>query len=60
MSFLYLISFHKRRDLYSGFADEISKSVAIVGAEHFILPLLRSLGEWCVDLCLFCHDLTLV
>ncbi|KAG8215319.1 hypothetical protein J3R82DRAFT_8910 [Butyriboletus roseoflavus] len=29
----------------SGFADEISKLMAIVGVQHFILPLLRSLGE---------------
>ncbi|KAF8440039.1 hypothetical protein L210DRAFT_3760928 [Boletus edulis BED1] len=29
----------------SGFSDELSKVITVVGAQHFILPLLRSLGE---------------
>ncbi|KAG6369730.1 hypothetical protein JVT61DRAFT_13599 [Boletus reticuloceps] len=29
----------------SGFSDELSKAIAVVGAQQFILPLLRSLGE---------------
>lgn len=50
----------RRRDLYSGFADEISKLMTIVGVQHFILPLLRSLGERCVDFYVFFHDLIFV
>lgn len=42
----------------SGFADEISKITALVGAEHFILPLLRSLGERCVDFCVISYSIT--
>lgn len=37
----------------SGFADEMSKIMSVVGAEHFIFPLLRSLSERCVNLCVF-------
>lgn len=65
MLFLYVCHLEislKWRTLYSGFADELSEIMTMVGVQHFILPLLRSLGERCVDPCLLLcgHDLTFV
>lgn len=44
--------------MYSGFSDEISKTMTIFGAQRFIFPLLRSLGERCVILSVFRHVTT--